>query len=266
MEILGGNPNVLIHEPDIFTFDIEKEDVDFFILGCDGIYDQLTSKEILECAWMVINNNVNLYKKNLEGKNEKNIFKGNYGNEINMSNTSGNIVDMILKASMLRKSFDNVTCLFISFKDFFESIKNKIDNQIHISKELILRNKSNVENIENKIEKELFSERSNKQKSIKVEKEEDELFNKKNLNLRRIKSPFPLGKKAIRINSLPKQDFSNVNNKNKLDDNIINISTSQNKNMTVNNIITYNNNIILNSDNTNTNIIYVNSIHMIIHR
>ena len=255
LEILGGNPNVLIHEPDIFTFDIEKEDVDFFILGCDGIYDQLTSKEILECAWMVINNNVNLYKKNLEGKNEKNIFKGKYGNEINMSNTSGNIVDMILKASMLRKSFDNVTCLFISFKDFFESIKNKIDNQIHISKELILRNKSNVENIENKIEKELlFSERSNKQKSIKVEKEEDELFNKKNLNLRRIKSPFPLGKKAIRINSLPKQDFSNVNNKNKLDDNIINISTSQNKNMTVNNIITYNNNIILNSDNTNTNI------------
>ena len=152
----------------LFLFRNKLKSFTFFILGCDGIYDQLTSKEILECAWMVINNNVNLYKKNLEGKNEKNIFKGNYGNEINMSNTSGNIVDMILKASMLRKSFDNVTCLFISFKDFFESIKNKIDNQLHISKELILRNKSNVENIENKIEKELlFSERSNKQKSIK---------------------------------------------------------------------------------------------------
>ena len=225
----------------------------------DGIYDQLTSKEILECAWMVINNDVNLYKKKLEGKNEKNIFKGNYGNEINMSNTSGNIVDLILKASMIRKSFDNVTCLVITFKDFFEKIKNKIDNQLHISKEIIIRNKSNVENIDNKMEKELLTEKSSKQKSIKVEKDEDELFNKNNLNLRRIKSPFPLGKRAIRINSLPKQDFSNINNninnnKNKLDNNIINISTTQNKNMTVNNIITYNNNIILNSDNANTNI------------
>ena len=32
-----------------------------------------------------------------------NIFKGNYGNEINMKATSGNIVHFILKASMIRK-------------------------------------------------------------------------------------------------------------------------------------------------------------------
>ena len=258
IEVLGGNPNVLIPEPDIFTFDLEKDDIDFFILGCDGIYDQLSSKEILECAWMVINNNLNLFKKKLEGKEEKNSFKGNYGNEINMNTTSGNIVDMILKASMIRKSFDNVTCLIVSFKNFFENSKNEFENLIHKSKEIILRNKSNIDNI-NKIENELFPEKNNiniNLRSIKVEKDE-ELYSKNNLNLKRIHSPFLNGKKAIRINSLPKQDFSNlnnINNKNKLEDNIVNISTSQNKNMTVNNIITYNNNIILNSDNSNTNI------------
>ena len=268
IENLGGNPNVLIPEPDIYTFDLEKDDVDFFVLGCDGIYDQLTSKEILNCAWMVLNNNLDLYKKKLEGKKEKSGFKGNYGDEINMSTSSGNIVDLILKASMIRKSFDNVTCLFISFKNLFENVKiirNEIDNHLLLSKEILLRNKSNIENINNNIQNELFPEKSSKQKSIKVEKDDDDLLYKNSYNLRRIKSPFPIGKKAIRINSLPKQAFSNINaNKNKLDDNVINISTAQhvNKNMTVNNIITYNNNIILNSDNSNTNInTNLNNIH-----
>ena len=268
IENLGGNPNVLIPEPDIYTFDLEKDDVDFFVLGCDGIYDQLTSKEILNCAWMVLNNNLDLYKKKLEGKKEKSGFKGNYGDEINMSTSSGNIVDLILKASMIRKSFDNVTCLFISFKNLFENVKiirNEIDNHLLLSKEILLRNKSNIENINNNIQNELFPEKSSKQKSIKVEKDDDDLLYKNSYNLRRIKSPFPIGKKAIRINSLPKQAFSNINaNKNKLDDNVINISTAQhvNKNMTVNNIITYNNNIILNSDNSNTNInANLNNIH-----
>ena len=268
IENLGGNPNVLIPEPDIYTFDLEKDDVDFFVLGCDGIYDQLTSKEILNCAWMVLNNNLDLYKKKLEGKKEKSGFKGNYGDEINMSTSSGNIVDLILKASMIRKSFDNVTCLFISFKNLFENVKiirNEIDNHLLLSKEILLRNKSNIENINNNIQNELFPEKSSKQKSIKVEKDDDDLLYKNSYNLRRIKSPFPIGKKAIRINSLPKQAFSNINaNKNKLDDNVINISTAQhvNKNMTVNNIITYNNNIILNGDNSNTNInTNLNNIH-----
>ena len=268
IENLGGNPNVLIPEPDIYTFDLEKDDVDFFVLGCDGIYDQLTSKEILNCAWMVLNNNLDLYKQKLEGKKEKSGFKGNYGDEINMSTSSGNIVDLILKASMIRKSFDNVTCLFISFKNLFENVKiirNEIDNHLLLSKEILLRNKSNIENINNNIQNELFPEKSSKQKSIKVEKDDDDLLYKNSYNLRRIKSPFPIGKKAIRINSLPKQAFSNINaNKNKLDDNVINISTAQhvNKNMTVNNIITYNNNIILNSDNSNTNInANLNNIH-----
>ena len=129
IEELGGNPNVIVPVPDIFVFDLEKDDIDFFILGCDGIYDQLYSKDIFKCAWMVLNNNMEIYKKSLLETNVKNNYKGNYGNKINMNSTSGNIVDLILKASMIRKSFDNVTCLFISFKNFFDNLGNTIQNK-----------------------------------------------------------------------------------------------------------------------------------------
>ena len=93
----GGNSKVVISEPDIYYFDLEKDDIDFLILGCDGIYDQLTSQEILESAWKMIEKNK---KKNID-----------------IYNTCANIVDFILKMSMARKSFDNVTCLMVAFKD-----------------------------------------------------------------------------------------------------------------------------------------------------
>ena len=55
LEKYGGNPNVIIAEPEIFLYDLNKDDIDFFILGCDGIYDQMSSNEVLDCAWMVLN-------------------------------------------------------------------------------------------------------------------------------------------------------------------------------------------------------------------
>ena len=97
----GGNPNVIISEPEIFYYDLKKDNLDFFILGCDGIYDQMSNKEVLDCAWMILN--------------EKNHILINECK--NLHNQSGFIVDLILKASLARKSFDNVTCLFIALKD-----------------------------------------------------------------------------------------------------------------------------------------------------
>ena len=140
----GGNPNVIISTPDIFYYDLKKENLDFFILGCDGIYDQMTNKEILDLAWMILKSNKNPeHKENgLNGYN--NLNNVNDLNDIHYK--SGLIVDVIIKSSLARKSFDNVTCLFIGFKDFLPEKQNGIDinknnnelnNNININKNKI---------------------------------------------------------------------------------------------------------------------------------
>ena len=120
----GGNPNVIIWEPDIFIFDLNKTDIDFFILGCDGIFDQMSNEEIMECAWMILNNNNNGNNKENENDNDGERFEYNFDN-INIHEKCGLIVDFIIKSSMVRKSFDNVTCLMIAFNDFIPKQKNE---------------------------------------------------------------------------------------------------------------------------------------------
>jgi len=63
---LGGNPNVVIFDPDIIFFTIEKEKHDFVALGCDGIFDKLEDKELVHTVWQSVINESN---KNNSDKN-----------------------------------------------------------------------------------------------------------------------------------------------------------------------------------------------------
>ena len=136
--ILGGNPNVIICKPDIYKFDITENDIDYFILGCDGIYDQLSSKDVFKCVSLVLEKKKELLQK-MEYNINLNEYKSLYGDNIDIHSTCGDIVDLILKASMIRQSYDNVTCLIICFKnlfnhnlqfvndDIFENTRNKVE-------------------------------------------------------------------------------------------------------------------------------------------
>ena len=172
----GGNSKVVISEPDIFCFDLIKEDIDFLILGCDGIYDQLTSQEVLQCAWMMIENN----KKILNEKEKSGI---------DIYNTCANIVDFILKMSMARKSFDNVTCLIIAFKDLVNDNNNITKNNITNSykkddiKNLNDRNENSEEKLPNLVKnKTIFS-----MENIDENKKKSHYKNKKMLNIKNLK-------------------------------------------------------------------------------
>ena len=120
----GGNPNVVIPYPDIYFYDLEKDNIDFLILGCDGIYDQISSQEILDCAWMILKNKINF----------------------NLHQKCGIIVDFILKASMARKSFDNITCVIVALKDNFVNYNNKYNNNTNTIDVKIMKKPDKVMN------------------------------------------------------------------------------------------------------------------------
>ena len=123
----GGNPKVVISEPDIYCFDLEKDDIDFFILGCDGIYDNMKSKDVFKCAWMLIDSYKN-YNLDIEKNNQE---ENNNEKKINVNIICSKIVDFILKAAMTRQSLDNVSCVIVSFKDLLGNIdSNKNDNTL----------------------------------------------------------------------------------------------------------------------------------------
>ena len=143
---LGGIPNVISPEPDIYVFDYYQDDIDYFILGCDGIYDRLKSSDVFKCANIIIDKSRELLEKNIEYNN---YFDTYYDKIINMHTTCGNVVDMILRMSMLRKSYDNVTCIMIAFKDLLYSNNNSnMENSRNFKrKNNIYDNKPNLKNL-----------------------------------------------------------------------------------------------------------------------
>ena len=170
-EKFGGNPNVIISVPDIFIYDLKNDDIDFLLLGCDGIYDQMSNDEIMNCCWEVLNDN-------------------ELGN--NVHEKCGLIVDYILKASMIRKSFDNVTCLIVSLKEFNDinekncfmgkkstQLINEMKNDFKIvlspkeakgSYNSVVNNRplSNVENVNKKQKNKIISARQENSKINKI--------------------------------------------------------------------------------------------------
>ena len=154
-ENFGGNPNVIICDPDIFIYDLKKDKIDFFIMGCDGIYDQMSNEEIMDCAWMILKNKTNNSEnsKNNEEENEEN-NEDSDNMEYNFENYTihekcGVIVDFIIKAAMVRKSFDNVTCLMIALNDFTnieEKIEEKSNNITTTENENTNNNNNNIIN------------------------------------------------------------------------------------------------------------------------
>ena len=155
IERFGGNPNVIICEPDIFTYDLNKDNIDFFIMGCDGIFDQMSNEEIIDCAWMVLNNKNN--KEDIKKDNNDNYDDENEENEsenidynfenYNVHEKCGIIVDFIIKSSMVRKSFDNVTCLMISLNDFVNNDENfgKINYSCNLNSNILSKPKKSTQ-------------------------------------------------------------------------------------------------------------------------
>ena len=97
----GGKPGIVIASPDIFSFKITPSH-DFLVLGCDGIYDELSSQEVIDCVWN-------------STSNAKGTFK----------NLCENAAESINKRALQKRSLDNVTSLIIAFENFQRIINEK---------------------------------------------------------------------------------------------------------------------------------------------
>ena len=112
----GGIPGTIINIPDIFIFEINSND-DFIVMGCDGIYDDLSNEEIVNAAWLVFKN---------RGK-EKNY---------DIHELSMEACDLIIKYGLEKQTTDNLSCIIIGLEGVEKFLKNnqlkkKVNNSIN---------------------------------------------------------------------------------------------------------------------------------------
>jgi protein phosphatase 2C family protein 2/3 len=102
MPELGGLKGTVSSEPCINILKIDERS-DFILMGCDGIFDRLDNDKIFKKIWE--------YKKQNKSINDIHTF-------------CGQITDAIIKYSMEKDSADNVSVVFIAFKNFENKMKD----------------------------------------------------------------------------------------------------------------------------------------------
>ena len=105
----GGIPGCIIATPEVFMFD-NSSNLDFIIMGCDGIFDNLTNNEIIDSAWFTLHNS------SKERKNDINLL-------------SLDMCDMIIKNSMDKMSGDNLSVIIIGLEGLEKYLNNKINKE-----------------------------------------------------------------------------------------------------------------------------------------
>jgi protein phosphatase PTC2/3 len=94
----GGNPNVIIVEPDIKSFKITQE-LDFILIGTDSIFENISYKETMELIWE------KLYEYRTQ--------------DIEFQISSG--IDRLISEALQKQIRSNVTMIFIAFKGLIDN-------------------------------------------------------------------------------------------------------------------------------------------------
>lgn len=97
---LGGNPNVVICDPDInFQKDGCKK-LDYVLTCSDGIFDKLSTQEVHDIIWSVINTHITDKSKTIH-------------------QIIGYAVDEVLHAAARTNSLDNISVVMIAFDPLY---------------------------------------------------------------------------------------------------------------------------------------------------
>ena len=105
----GGNPGTIINKPDIFIFDINSND-DFLVMGCDGIFDDLTNQEVSNAVWYI-------FKNELKEK------------KYDIHELTRDACDLIIKYALAKQTSDNLSCIVIGLEGLEKYLKNRINKE-----------------------------------------------------------------------------------------------------------------------------------------
>lgn len=104
---LGGKPEVLSSIPEIKVYKLHPE-FDFIVLGCDGIFDKLSNKEVVQAAFVEINHWA-LDKTGEECDAHRMCAVGAQG---------------VMKAAVDKRTLDNITVVLIGLNGLIRKVKN----------------------------------------------------------------------------------------------------------------------------------------------
>jgi serine/threonine protein phosphatase PrpC len=137
----GGNPNVIVCDPDIKCFKIQ-DNFDFIMIGCDGIFERLNNRDCVDDIWDRITEQINLSNKMGSGdaykggKRDESKKKGavqppsrskakgpGSGTQYNEHQAAADGVEIIIRAAAASRSLDNITSLILGLKGLKKTIQ-----------------------------------------------------------------------------------------------------------------------------------------------
>ena len=112
----GGIPGTIINIPEVYIFDINSSD-DFLVLGCDGIFDDLSNQEIVNAAWTV-------FKHRATEKN------------YDIHELTQEACDLVIKFGLEKQTTDNLSCIIIGLEGLekflkMNQLKKKVNNNMN---------------------------------------------------------------------------------------------------------------------------------------
>ena len=123
----GGIPGTIINIPEVYIFDINSSD-DFIVMGCDGIFDDLSNQEIVNAAWTV-------FKHRATEKN------------YDIHELTQEACDLVIKFGLEKQTTDNLSCIIIGLEGLekflkMNQLKKKVNNNMNNFKKEIKHSKS----------------------------------------------------------------------------------------------------------------------------
>lgn len=143
----GGNPNVIVCDPDIKCFKIQ-DNFDFIMIGCDGIFERLDNRDCVDAIWDRVTEQISVSHKmgaieaykggkrdeskkranNNPNQPNKNKSKGpSGGSQYNEHQAAADGVEIIIRAAAASRSLDNITSLILGLKGLKRTIQ-KLNN------------------------------------------------------------------------------------------------------------------------------------------